>query len=316
MNNEQPFTQAHAATAKLTRRNIEIISGLAAGFATTITTHPLDVIKVRLQLSHQTASGSSHKPFHSISSVLRRINHDAIVSSQRNHWSRPVNLMLEAYRGLVPNLVGNISAWGLYFTLYAEFKQHVHFASDTLTYFTSSTLAGLTTSVITNPIWVLKTRILGESRGEPGAYRSLADGVRKMLRREGVASFWKGAIPSMFQVFQASLQITIYDQLKNYHIRGKKKSQQLHSWQYLYISATSKIFSSLIMYPAQVVKSRLQNSHGDLSILQVVKNLYFNEGGYAAFYKGLSANILRVLPATCITFVTYESVKKYLTLHV
>lgn len=68
------------------------------------------------------------------------------------------------------------------------------------------------------------------------------------------------------------------------------------------------------MYPTQVIKSRLQNSHqSSTTILQVTRNLYFNEGGLRAFYKGLSANIVRVVPATCITFVVYEHVKRILT---
>ncbi|EDK46837.1 hypothetical protein LELG_05018 [Lodderomyces elongisporus NRRL YB-4239] len=308
----------------INRRSIEVISGLAAGFTTTVITHPLDVIKVKLQLSHMNMASPRTQPLQSILSVIRRMDNDALLLTKQNHRPKAVNLLFEYYRGIVPNLLGNISAWGIYFTLYAEFKTQIAFQNDTLTYFTSSTLAGITTSLLTNPIWVLKTRILGGSRAQPDSYKSVLDGVKQMLRNEGIQSFWKGAVPSMFQVFQASLQITIYDHLKNYVLPSPKTTNMqandvklnltLTTWQYLYTSATSKIISSLIMYPAQVVKSRIQNSHGHLGIRQVVHILYYKEGGYFAFYKGLSANIVRVLPATCITFMVYENVKKYLTL--
>ena len=73
----------------------DLIAGLSAGFCTTIVTHPLDVIKIRLQLSE----------------------HSSLVSTIRSlHGSY--------YRGIMPNLIGNISAWGLYFSLYGEFKNH------------------------------------------------------------------------------------------------------------------------------------------------------------------------------------------------
>ncbi|RCK65637.1 Mitochondrial FAD carrier protein FLX1 [Candida viswanathii] len=186
---------------------VELISGLSAGFCTTLVTHPLDIIKVRLQLSDS-----------SLSSIVK-------------------NLHGSYYRGIMPNLIGNISAWGLYFALYSEFKSIMPAHSTAANYFSSSVLAGLSTSVLTNPIWVLKTRILGTTY----AYTSMLDAIKQMLRKEGVTSFWKGTIPSMFQVFQASLQITIYDHFTRYDDLST-----------LYALATSKIISMVVMYPAQV----------------------------------------------------------------
>jgi len=37
----------------------------------------------------------------------------------------------------------------------------------------------------------------------------------------------------------------------------------------------------------------------------------FKFEGLAGFYKGIIPNILRVLPATCITFVAYESISAW-----
>ncbi|KAI5959731.1 FLX1 [Candida pseudojiufengensis] len=321
----------HHRKQKFTSRQIETLSGLAAGFTTTIVTHPLDVLKIRLQLNHNKLELRS-KPFQSVIEIIRQLNKDARSSTylnlkhQRCKTPFPMNYLAQYYRGLTPNLIGNISAWGLYFSLYAEFKKNLNLRNQSINYFLSSTLAGISTSILTNPIWVLKTRILSSSKTTENAYKSTIDGIKQMLNQEGILSFWKGCIPSMFQVFQASLQITIYDNLKNYIV--SKKDKNLHSnhhelhmlttWQYLYTSAVSKIISTLIFYPTQVVKSRLQNYRSTIeiskkiSISSVIKDLYFKEGGISAFYKGLSANILRVLPATCITFVVYENVKKWL----
>lgn len=321
-----------ATTPRFSSRQIESIAGLCAGFATTIITHPLDIIKIRLQLSHTiTKEGNTKgRPFQSVLDIIRQINQDARSQAKQfslqstTHSLRKfigVNYLIQYYRGLAPNLIGNISAWGCYFALYAEFKSHIHTSNLTINYFTSSSLAGITTSILTNPIWVLKTRIIAKSTNESGAYRSVWDGIRTMIRDESIASFWKGSIPSMFQVFQASLQITIYDHLKNYIFKKKPNTEgdftavapHLSTAQYLYTSATSKIISTLVMYPTQVIKSRLQNSHqSNTTIVQVIRNLYFKEGGFLAFYKGLSANIIRVVPATCITFVVYEHVKRIL----
>ena len=310
-------TRQQFCAPRFSPREIEVISGLLAGFSTTIVTHPLDVIKIRLQLSRDTPK-TSH-PLESVISVINRINQDAKVTYKSNHKPKAFNYLIQYYRGITPNLIGNISAWGIYFALYAEFKSKVDTSNTTLNYFTSSVLAGLSTSIITNPLWVLKTRILGSSRNESNAYRSVTDGVKQMLAKEGITSFWKGTIPSLFLVVQASLQITIYDHIKVYLLSGNHRSDSigttshLTTWQYLYSSASSKIISMLILYPTQVVRSRLQYSQdSSLDIISVIKELYYKEGGLKGFYKGIDANILRVLPATCVTFVAYENVKRYL----
>ena len=66
------------------------------------------------------------------------------------------------------------------------------------------------------------------------------------------------------------------------------------------------------MYPTQVVRARLQNSHKKSTISTVVRELY-SDRRLTSFYRGLSANIIRVVPATCITFVVYEKVKRALS---
>lgn len=310
-------TDKQVHTRRFSSREIEVISGLLAGFSTTIVTHPLDVIKIRLQLSRDTPK-TTH-PLESIISVIKKINQDAKVAYKLNHKPKAFNYLIQYYRGITPNLIGNISAWGIYFALYAEFKSKVKTNNTTMNYFASSVLAGLSTSIITNPLWVLKTRILGSSRNESNAYRSVTDGIRQMLEKEGITSFWKGTIPSLFLVVQASLQITIYDHIKVYLLSPHHRSESigatshLSTWQYLYSSASSKIISMLILYPTQVVRSRLQYSQdSSLSIVSIVKELYYKEGGLKGFYKGIGANILRVLPATCVTFIAYENVKRYL----
>lgn len=261
---------------ELSRRQIEILSGLSAGLSTTIVTHPLDLIKTRLQLSDEPSKN-----------VLNKIR---IQSGGLNKY----------YWGLIPNLVGNISAWGAYFTLYSEFKLILPQNNLTLNYFSSSFVAGISTSLLTNPIWVLKTRIVGNSVN----HQSMIKLAKKIVKIEGIRAFWKGCIPSLFLVFQASLQFTFYDHGKVW------LGSDLSTFQYLYLSATSKILSMFIMYPTQVVKSRLQYAEDKKTLFNTIKQVW----SQGALYNGLGASIIRVLPATCITFVVYELTKDLLTI--
>lgn len=308
---------------RFSKRQVEIISGLVAGFSTTIFTHPLDLIKIRLQLSPELNTYRFKSLYDIIGKIDASASSDFSNYKQQNQGTGMKNALLsrykfphtflQYYRGITPNLAGNIIGWSLYLTLYAEFKHHINLSSPTANYFTSSTSAGITTSLLTNPIWVLKTRILGTMKNEQGAYKSVLDGIVQMLKKEGILSFWKGTIPSMFLVFQASLQFTFYDNLKALQLEKKPPGEtKLSTGEFIVSSAISKIFSTVAMYPTQVVKSRLQVYRATdkrKTIAEVCSDVWKNEGRWRGFYKGVGANMLRVVPATCITFVVYEKVK-------
>ncbi|CCH42505.1 Calcium-binding mitochondrial carrier protein [Wickerhamomyces ciferrii] len=290
----------------LTSTQREILSGLSAGFLTTTITHPLDLFKIRIQLDI-----NSNTHLQAIQKILKEFK-----SSPKP--------FLEIYRGLSLNIIGNSTAWSIYFTSYRIFKDLINkqsTSSDSLIlkdsnlqswqYLISAFGAGSFTALLTNPIWVLKTRILSTSKSSPGAYSNIKDGVLRVLNEEGIRGFWKGLIPSLMGVGQGALQFTIYDTLK-YQIRKDDNMGKLHFLEYISMSCFSKIIALLIMYPCQVLKSRLQDYESiyqKKTINQMIRKIYLKEG-INGFYKGIVPNIIRVLPATCITFGVYEEMRK------
>lgn len=292
------------------RRQIEVVSGLVAGFSTTLATHPLDLIKIRLQLADKLTS----KPFELISRVyhdIQRLAANAYQASDKR-YPKAFYTVQQYYRGVGPNFIGNVSAWAIYFGLYAEFKEMVATEHST-NYFAASSLAGLSTTLLTNPIWVLKTRILSTPKTK-NSYSSLWDGIRKIYVNEGVRTFWKGTVPSLFSVFQGSLQFTFYDHAKLYLTKHQEKEPS--NYQYTGLSMMARTLSMVIVYPTQVIKSRLQSyNFGQekrtmISIIRQIKNL---DGGLRGLYQGISANLIRVLPSTAVMFLSYETTKKYMS---
>ncbi|ODV90299.1 hypothetical protein CANCADRAFT_31307 [Tortispora caseinolytica NRRL Y-17796] len=269
------------------------VAGLSAGVVTTLIVHPLDLIKVRLQVLSQTAYPSY--------SVIYR-------TATKNGFFKGL------YRGVGLNITGNALSWALYFSTYDRLKTISADRDPTGRYFLSSGLAGLLVSFITSPIWVLKTRVLATMPGATG-YASIAQTAANLYNTEGITGFWRGYLTSIFGVAQAALQFTVYEHIRAY--RTASKTDNLSTLDILTMSALAKIISSSIAYPYQVVRARVQYETSHPSSPQgryarTISNVY-RESGIRGFYRGIGPNILRVLPATCITFAVYENTISYLT---
>ncbi|KAK9465110.1 mitochondrial carrier domain-containing protein [Lipomyces arxii] len=287
---------------------IDAVAGFSAGCATTLVVHPLDLVKVRLQLDNT-------KVTH-MGGVL------AIILDIR----QSVSPLREAYRGLIPNLIGNTVSWGSYFFLYEQIKARLNqfYGHDRLSssdYFLSAGTAGCLTAVLTNPIWVVKTRMLSTNSGYSGAYKGTLNGLQRIYIEEGLRGFYRGFLPGLLGIGHGAVQLMFYEKLKSWYLntveldsKGTQVSRDMSTLQYIMFSATSKIGASVVMYPTQVLKSRLQIYNADSvysSVRDVIKKT-FNEEGLSGFYKGLLPNLFRVVPATCVTFVVYENTRKYL----
>lgn len=86
------------------------------------------------------------------------------------------------------------------------------------------------------------------------------------------------------------------------------------------IGATSGAIGASVVYPLNVVRTRLQtqgtamHSATYTGIWDVTQKTIQREG-YRGLYKGLTPNLLKVAPALSITWVVYENSKRILGLH-
>ena len=86
--------------------------------------------------------------------------------------------------------------------------------------------AGVITLTLTNPIWVVKTRLcLTNTTNVPSymQYRGLTDGLVNLFRYEGVRGLYKGYLPGLFGTSHGAIQFMAYEELKKaycnyYHI--------------------------------------------------------------------------------------------------
>jgi solute carrier family 25 folate transporter 32 len=250
-----------------------LVAGLTAGTLTTLWLHPFDLIKTRLQVGVPTTSGGGSAHRHG--SI-----HAARVLLAHEGWR-------SLWKGLSPNLVGNAAAWGFYFCGFELVKQHLSerepsafvrcFSNPThlpdvahgsarpqrrlnaLEFILAASFTGVCVSAMTNPIWVVKTRMFldrtpmhsgaaaaaslpphvaaklpktpvqpfGVSPPGSAPSSSLWSALRSLYAAEGFVGLYRGFVPSLFGVSHGALQFMAYEELKNW--RSQQRRRQARS---------------------------------------------------------------------------------------
>eukprot|EP01137_Pigoraptor_chileana_P007010 Opistho-2@51975 len=279
---------------------VHILSGAGAGGIASIVMCPLDVVKTRLQ--------TADPRYHGMRGTIRSIVQEEGARS--------------LYRGLTPTLLGLLPNWAIYFVAYDEIKHHLCSSYDIsdqnpLLHCVSAMSAGALCSIATNPLWVIKTRIMLNPIGPKGGYPSISSAFLRILREEGFRGFYKGVTPSLLGVVHVGIQIPLYERLKFIIQSGKDDpTMSLGAVDIIIASSLSKAFASVCWYPHEILRTRLQNQtsippkyRGVVHCAMVVAR----EEGMRAFYRGMGTNLLRVTPSGAITFTAYEMIARALT---
>ncbi|KAK4168008.1 mitochondrial carrier domain-containing protein [Cladorrhinum sp. PSN259] len=339
---------------------VETVAGLSAGTMATLIVHPLDIVKTRMQIYRSSHASSSSASAPTTVALIRALY----------QTDKPLAAL---YRGLTPNLIGNATSWASFFFFKSRVEKGVKYLKSSssssseslsssssasaasppapknaeqkqsqlspLDFFVSSLAAGALTQLITNPIWVLKTRMLSSDRGAKGAYPSMWHGAVHLFETEGVKGFYRGVGVGMLAVSHGAVQFAVYDPAKRVYLssryaqetryskygkeggegvggqRQKNKHEEIPNEVTVVLSTVAKLVAGGTTYPLQVLRSRLQHYEAEelfgRGIRGVVKRLWAEEG-IRGFYRGVMPGVVRVLPATWVTFLVYENVRWFL----
>ncbi|EGW32805.1 uncharacterized protein SPAPADRAFT_60150 [Spathaspora passalidarum NRRL Y-27907] len=308
--------------SKFSPNQLITMAGAASGFLAGVAVCPLDVVKTRLQ-----AQG------------------DAIAympSKYNGFWHTLKTILAEEgvrglYRGLVPITIGYLPTWTIYFTIYEKGKKvfpsilhkYLNVNNDDATHFFSALTAGLTSSIVVNPIWVVKTRLMiqtGKKSTIYGSsktvgrtyYKGTIDAFVKMYREEGIRVFYSGLLPSIFGLLHVGIHFPMYEKLKNIlHCNMSEGNDSRGMLARLIVaSSVSKMIASTITYPHEILRTRMQiKNHG----IQPVKHVLvrstidiWKKEGWKGFYAGYGTNLARTVPSSAVTLVSFEYFKTYL----
>ena len=177
-------------------------------------------------------------------------------------------------------------------------------------------IAGSATVLLTNPIWVVNTRMTTRKRTKetdevllPGSKHIRAPTTvgtfLALLREEGPQALFSGVVPALVLVINPILQYTIFEQLKNVI----EKKQRVTPTIAFLLGALGKLFATSITYPYITVKSRMHvaGRDGDKESMVHAMKRIVREEGYVGFYKG---ELLRPYTSACQLLILQALVRR------
>nr|GMD63224.1 nicotinamide adenine dinucleotide transporter 2, mitochondrial isoform X1 [Ipomoea batatas] len=287
-------------------------AGASAGAIAATFVCPLDVIKTRLQV-------------HGLPEAARSGHRGSVIITSFQHIVRTDGFR-GLYRGLSPTLVALLPNWAVYFTVYGHLKEILHSHADNSGELSiganmiAASGAGAATSIATNPLWVVKTRLQTQGMREGVVpYKSIVSGLSRILHEEGIRGWYSGILPSLAGISHVAIQFPAYEKIKSYFAKRNHKSiSELGPGEIAVASSLAKVVASVMTYPHEVVRSRLQeqgqarNSTRQYAGVIDCINQVLRKEGPTGFYRGCATNLLRTTPSAVITFTSYEMIHRFL----
>lgn len=188
-------------------------------------------------------------------------------------------------------------------------------------------VAGTTACVACYPLDLIRTRLTTQLDGKEAHYRGISDAFRKIISSEGYIGLYSGLGPTlMVAVPNFSISWVVYGSLKEYALEDElfynlrkvdteTGEEKLGFVLTLLCGAASGTFSTLLTFPFDTVRRRMQiqGQHvcpeDRLSGMQMIRAL-LKKDGMKGFYRGLTPEVLKVVPMVGTMFTVYELLKE------
>lgn len=317
---------AELPTGEGSNAGASLTAGFMSGALNVLLGHPLDTLKVRLQVARIGPTVSVASNVDAIS-VVRGANSNTPFSPP---ISAPMNPLLsnvrQLYRGVFPPMVTTGAVQATYFVMYEHLKMTFSAKSSSIPHFYAKTfmcgsMAGFMISFVTNPVALVKVQL------QTSANMTMLQCFRKLHSQNGFRGFYKGLSPMLLmESVGRGAFFSCYEYSKN-TLSGGADESQLPMWCRMMAASIAGTLSWALIYPADVVKSRIQMAIPvvDSSVLvggfvpiptaRAVLKMVYSEGGLRGLYRGLSLTLLRAAPISAIGLPLYEMCRNFISVN-
>lgn len=313
------------------------VEGGIASIIAGCSTHPLDLIKVRMQLQGETpisapATVQNLRPalaFHTGATNIH-IPAPSVVAPPR---VGPVGvgvkiIQQEGVAALFSGVSATVLRQTLYSTtrmgLYDMLKQKWTDPNTNNMPLSKKIVAGLIAggigAAVGNPADVAMVRMQADGRlpiSQRRNYKSVIDAITQMSKSEGVTSLWRGSSLTVNRAMLVTAsQLASYDQFKETLL--KKESIKDGLAVHVTASFAAGFVAAVMSNPVDVIKTRVMNMKVEPGMAPPYSGAIdcamktIKAEGPMALYKGFIPTISRQGPFTVVLFVTLEQVRKIL----
>ncbi|KAI9826327.1 MAG: hypothetical protein M1832_000244 [Thelocarpon impressellum] len=280
-----------------------LIAGGGAGMMEALACHPLDTIKVRMQLSRRARMpGAKKRGF--ITTGAEIVKRETPLGLYKGLGA--------VVTGIVPKMAIRFTSFEWYKSLLADKKTGAVAGQST---FLAGLAAGVTEAVaVVTPMEVVKIRLQAQhhSMADPldiPKYRNAAHALYTVVKEEGVGALYRGvSLTALRQGSNQAVNFTAYTEFKQIlqNMQPAYHEKELPSYQTMVIGLVSGAMGPLSNAPIDTI------SETAVSRIVTIARDMFKQEGFHAFYKGITPRIMRVAPGQAVTFTVYEFLKEKL----
>ncbi|KAL7208175.1 hypothetical protein ACSBR1_030011 [Camellia fascicularis] len=310
------------------------VEGGIASIVAGCSTHPLDLIKVRMQLQGENhVPNPTHQPIHSLrpAFAFNGAPSAAVHIPPPPPKAGPIAVGIKIFQtegaaALFSGVSATVLRQTLYSTtrmgLYEVFKQKWSDPnSGTLPLerkIAAGLIAGGIGAAVGNPADVAMVRMQADGRlpaSQRRNYKSVVDAITQMSKQEGVSSLWRGSSLTVNRaMIVTASQLASYDQVKETILEKGWMKDGLGT--HVTASFTAGFVASVASNPIDVIKTRVMNMKVEPGMAPPYSGALdcalktVRAEGPMALYKGFVPTISRQGPFTVVLFVTLEQIRK------
>jgi len=282
---------------------IKGVCGGAAAMTAEVVTLPVDVLKVRLQLSGE---GGQGKMYNGVVDAFQKILKQEGLGG--------------LFKGLTPGLLRQAVYQGWKMNFYEPMRNAItryrgpNASSGVIDKIAAGGIGGATGAMIANPFDLIKVRMQADRLGT--RYRNTAHALSDIFKREGLFAFWKGTMPNLQRAFIVNAaEMATYDTVKSLFMENGIFGNTLSN--HMTSSFISGFVAAVCSTPVDLTKTRLMNQpfgpDGKGTLYKGMLDCFAKTAkleGLLGLYKGFIPMWFRLGPWNMAFFITFEQYRR------
>ncbi|CAF3661701.1 unnamed protein product [Rotaria sp. Silwood1] len=164
-------------------------------------------------------------------------------------------------------------------------------------------LSGFIAQTCIYPLEVLKTQAAMRATGQ---YSSIIDLIRKLHQSEGWKVFYRGYFASILGVLPAAgIDFALYEYLRRVYREKVTALEEPSILALTLISNVSAVAAMYASYPLYLIRTRQQYQIVPENMFEMMGKIWRIDG-WRGFYFGSLANLIKVIPASTVAYLTFE----------